>query len=132
MRHQSREIALQILFQMEFAPQIRISQFMELYGETFNQNTLNYADIIVQGVRTHLEKIDQMIQSASSHWKISRMAIIDRNILRMATYEMKFMPDSLKPNIVINESIELAKKYGAEESSKFVNGLLDQISRSQA
>lgn len=132
MRHQSREIALQILFQMEFAPQIRISQFMELYGETFNQNTLNYADIIVQGVRTHLEKIDQMIQSASSHWKISRMAIIDRNILRMATFEMKFMPDALKPNIVINESIELAKKYGAEESSKFVNGLLDQISRSQA
>lgn len=132
MRHQSREIALQILFQMEFAPQIRISQFMELYGETFNQNTLNYADIIVQGVRNHLEKIDQMIQSASSHWKISRMAIIDRNILRMATFEMKFMPDALKPNIVINESIELAKKYGAEESSKFVNGLLDQISRSQA
>lgn len=129
MRHQSRELALQILFQIEFAPQIEYSEFLEIFEQSYNQDTIDYADMLVRGVKAHLEKIDAAIQAASSHWKISRMAIIDRNILRMATFEMRIMPDALRPNIVINESIELAKKYGTEESSKFVNGLLDQIAK---
>lgn len=131
MRHKSRELALQVLFQIEFAPQIEYAEFLEVFEQSFDQDTIDYAELIVSGVKSNLEKIDAMVQTASSHWKISRMAIIDRNILRMATFEMKIMPDALKPNIVINESIELAKRYGTEESSKFVNGVLDQIARGQ-
>ncbi len=130
MRHKSRELALQILFQIEFAPQIEYAEFLEVFEQSFDQDTIDYAELLVSGVKSNLEKIDSMVQTASSHWKISRMAIIDRNILRMATFEMKVMPDALKPNIVINESIELAKRYGTEESSKFINGVLDQIARS--
>ncbi len=129
MRHQSRELALQILFQIEFAPQIEYAEFLEIFEQSYSQNIIDYAEMLISGVKTNIEKIDGMIQAASSHWKISRMAIIDRNILRMATFEMRLMPDALKPNIVINEAVELAKKYGTEESSKFVNGILDQISR---
>jgi N utilization substance protein B len=132
MRHQSRELALQILFQIEFAPQIEYSEFLEIFEQSFDQQTVDYADMIIRGVKDHKEHIDSKIQAASSHWKIDRMSIIDRNILRMATFEMKVMPSPLKPNIVINESIELAKKYGSEESSKFVNGILDQIAHSQS
>ncbi len=130
MRHKSRELALQILFQIEFAPQIEYAEFLEVFEQSFDQDTIDYAELLVSGVKSNLEKIDSMVQTASSHWKISRMAIIDRNILRMATFEMKVMPDALKPNIVINESIELAKRYGTEESYKFINGVLDQIARS--
>lgn len=129
MRHQSRELALQILFQIEFSPQIEYAEFLEIFEQSHNQDVIDYADMLIRGVKDNSEKIDGMIQTASSHWKIARMAIIDRNILRMATFEMCLMPDSLKPNIVINEAVELAKKYGTEESSRFVNGLLDQISR---
>lgn len=129
MRHQSRELALQILFQIEFAPQIEYAEFLEIFEQTYDQDVIDYAELIISGVKENREKIDDLIQSASAHWKISRMAIIDRNILRMATFEMRMMADALKPNIVINEAVELAKKYGTEESSKFVNGVLDQIGK---
>lgn len=129
MRHQSRELALQILFQIEFAPQIEYAEFLEVFEQSFSQDVIDYADMLINGVKSNLTKIDEMIQSASSHWKVGRMAIVDRNILRMAVFEMKLMPDALKPNIVINEAVELAKRYGTSESSSFINGILDQISR---
>jgi N utilization substance protein B len=129
MRQQSRELALQILFQIEFAPQIEYAEFLEVFEQSFNQDVIDYADLLINGVKNNLEKIDAAIQGASSHWKISRMAIVDRNILRMAVFEMKFMSDALKPNIVINEAVNLAKKYGTSESSSFVNGILDQLAK---
>ena len=129
MRHQSRELALQILFQIEFAPQIEYSEFLEVFEQSFGQDVIDYADLLISGVKKNLPKIDAAIQSASSHWKISRMAIVDRNILRMAYFEMILMPDALKPNIVINEAVELAKRYGTAESSSFVNGILDQLAK---
>lgn len=129
MRHQSRELALQILFQIEFAPQIEYAEFLEVFEQSVGQDVINYADLLINGVKTHREQIDQKIHSYSQHWKMDRMAIVDRNILRMAVFEMKFLPDPLKPNIVINEAVELAKKYSTTESAGFVNGLLDQIGR---
>jgi len=129
MRHQSRELALQILFQIEFAPQIEYAEFLEVFEQSFSQDVIDYADLLINGVKNNSEKIDQMIQSVSSHWKVGRMAIVDRNILRMAVFEMRLMADALKPNIVINEAVELAKRYGTTESASFVNGILDQISR---
>jgi len=129
MRHQSRELALQILFQIEFAPQIQYSEFLEVFEQSFSQDVIDYADLLINGVKANQGDIDELVQAQSQHWKIARMAIVDRNILRMAAYEMRFMPDPLKPNIVINEALELAKKYGSTDSASFVNGVLDQIGR---
>jgi N utilization substance protein B len=129
MRHQSRELALQILFQIEFAPQIEYAEFLEVFEQSFSQDVIDYADLLINGVKNNREKIDELIQGASSHWKVSRMAIVDRNILRMSTFEMRLMPDALKPNIVINEAVDLAKKYGTSESGSFINGVLDQLAK---
>lgn len=129
MRHQSRELALQILFQIEFAPQIQYAEFLEVFEQSFDQDVIDYADLLITGVKNNKDQIDLLIQKSSQHWKIERMAIVDRNILRMAIFEMTIMKDPLKPNIVINEAVELAKKYGSTDSSSFVNGLLDQVAK---
>jgi N utilization substance protein B len=129
MRHQSRELALQILFQIEFAPQIEYAEFLEVFEQTHTEEDIAYADLIISGVKQNCEKLDGLVQKASQHWKVARMANVDRNILRMAAFEMKLMADPLKPNIVINEAVELAKRYGTTESASFVNGILDQIAK---
>lgn len=129
MRHQSRELALQILFQIEFAPQIQYAEFLEVFEQSFSQDIIDYADLLINGVKSNKEQIDSAIQTVSQHWKVARMAIVDRNILRMAYFEMVLMSDALKPNIVINEAVELAKKYGTTESSSFINGILDQLAK---
>lgn len=129
MRHQSRELALQILFQIEFAPQIQHAEFLEVFEQSFSQDIIDYADMLINGVKNNLAPIDSAIQAVSQHWKVARMAIVDRNILRMAYFEMCLMPDALRPNIVINEAVELAKKYGTTESSSFINGILDQLAK---
>ena len=129
MRRQSREISLQVLFQLEFTPQLNMTQFLDLFEQTFDRDTLDYAQKLLQGVRNNMEKIDEMIQAVSQHWKISRMAIIDRNILGQAIFEIRLSDEMIHPSIVINESIELAKKYGTTDSSSFINGILDQIAK---
>lgn len=129
MRHQSRELALQILFQTEFAPQIEYAEFLEVFEQSFAQDVIDYADLLVNGVKEHREKIDDVIQATAKNWKVGRMAIVDRNILRVAVFEMKLMPSPLKPSIAINEAVELAKRYSTTESASFVNGILDQVAK---
>jgi N utilization substance protein B len=129
MRRQSREIALQILFQIEFAPQIEYSEFLEVFEQSYDQEILDFADLLITGVKSHKEQIDAMITSSGSHWSLNRMAIVDRNILRIAIFETKIMPDPSKPSIAINEAIELAKKFSTTESAGFVNGVLDQVTQ---
>lgn len=90
---------------------------------------IDYAEMLINGVKNNLERIDSIIQDISQHWKVSRMAIVDRNILRMGVYEMRVMAEPLTKNIVIDEAVELAKKYSTSESASFVNGLLDQIAK---
>lgn len=129
MRRQSRELALQVLFQTEFAPQISYRDLMDVLGATSETETVTYADELIRGVQSRKAEIDSKIQSSSAHWKLERMATIDRNILRVAVYEMRFAPTPIKENIVINEAVEIAKKFGTTESASFVNGLLDQIGK---
>lgn len=131
LRRQSRELALQVLFQTEFAPQISYGTFLEVFEHQLDHQIIAYAEELVSGVQNFKVEVDAKIQSSSAHWKVDRMATIDRNILRIAVYEMKFSKDPLKENIAINEAVEIAKKYGTTESASFVNGLLDQIGRSQ-
>ena len=131
MRRQSREIALQILFQIEYAPQISFDDLLALYEEKKDSTLVKYADEIIRGVQEHKTNIDQKIQEASRHWKIERMGGVDRNILRMATFEIFYAPELIEPKIAINEAIEIAKVFGTQESASFVNGLLDQVVRNE-
>ena len=130
MRRKSREIALQILFQSEFAPQISIPTFIEVYEDSVDNETLKYASFLIEGVKANQEKIDSSIQSAARNWKLDRMATVDRNLLRIAVFEMKFSGENLKPHMAINEAIEIAKKFSTEDSASFINGILDQVGKS--
>jgi N utilization substance protein B len=131
MRRQSREIALQILFQTEYAPQISFEDLLSLYEDKKEAAAIKYADTIIRGVQEFQTKIDEKIQLASRHWKIERMGGVDRNILRIAVFEIFHATEMLEAKIAINEAIELAKVYGAQESSSFVNGILDQVVRNE-
>ena len=91
---------------------------------------LGYIESSVKGTRAHLEEIDALITThLKEGWQLSRIMAADRNILRLAVYEMKFVEPTLPKNIVINEAVELAKKYGTDDSSRFVNGILESISK---
>ncbi len=129
MKHQGREIALQILFHGEFTDKITPQDVLNLFEDSFPKEALDYADELVQGVRQHQTEIDKTIQSTSSHWALHRMALVDRNILRVSIFEMKHAIFPVKPNISINEAVELAKKYGSTDSPSFVNGVLDTVAR---
>lgn len=129
MRRQARELALQALFQTEFAPQVSYGQILELFESSVDPSIISYADSLVKGVQNNSQAIDSKIQSSSAHWKMDRMATIDRNILRIAVYEMKFSSEPLKENIAINEAVEISKKYGSADSASFVNGILDQVAK---
>lgn len=131
MRRQSREIALQILFQIEYAPQISYENLISLFEEQRDTSVISYADTIISGVQKSKEPIDQKIQEASRHWKIERMGGVDRNILRTAVFEMFYAQELLEPKIAINEAIEIAKIYGSQESAAFINGILDQVVRNE-
>ena len=126
-RRKARESTLQILFQLEFDN----SQLEKTLNEHWkNKKVLKeireYSSWLVKGIITHQEKIDNIIQSTSEHWRISRMALIDRNILRMAVFELLY-EESIAPAVVINEAIEVAKKYSGEKASTFINGILDAV-----
>ena len=132
LRRRSRELAMQVLFQGEFEKDLNVEQGLALYRESFDSEPeiWDFAKNLIRGVIQNREQIDQKIQAHSSHWKLDRMSIVDRNILRIATFEMMFLQDEVPRNVVINEAIEVAKKFGATDSSGFVNGILDQLSRS--
>lgn len=89
-----------------------------------SQATREFARSLVKGTRAHISEIDACIEEASRDWKLTRMATVDRNIARIAVYEMKFAEPALTPNIAINEAVELSKKYGSDESARFINGIL--------
>ena len=89
-----------------------------------------YIETSVKGARAHLKEIDEIITAnLKQGWQLPRIMAADRNILRLAVYEMKFIEPALAKNIIINEAVELAKKYGTDDSSRFVNGILESISK---
>lgn len=131
-RRISREIALQILYQMEFDSNLTPAQGLRQYEDHFknDQSSLDYTQKLIAGIKEHQSQIDETIQKFSINWKISRMSHVDRNIIRLSIYEMTHMKDEVPKNASINEAIEIAKKFGSEDSSHFINGILDQISKS--
>lgn len=127
-RRRARECALQLLYMWEFhkkSDHIGVRVFW-IDRPQEELSTREFATALVDGVLEHLEEVDDLIRKASLNWRIDRMATVDRNILRIATFELKHVADTpLK--VVLNEAIELSKRYGSEDSGAFVNGVLDKI-----
>lgn len=131
-RRQGREIALQVLYQMDATPPIPADEALRLYfahlSETAEPKVRAFAEQLVQGVFSHLDEIDRTIRQYSQNWRLERMARVDRNILRLASFELLFSTEVPK-EVVLDEGIELAKRFGTEESASFINGVLDRIGR---
>jgi N utilization substance protein B len=128
-RRKARECALQILFQLEFNsgdPKDLVKVYWE--HQRASRQVREYGTWIVESILAHGEAIDKAIQSASKNWRLARMAVVDRNILRIAVCELLYEP-TLDPAIVMDEAIEIAKRYSGEESARFVNGVLDAVGR---
>ena len=139
-RRKAREYALQALYTTD---QTRdgVNQALnglwaglldETEGELGNRQAesqeVEFATAIAQGVVDHLDALDERIENSSTNWRVARMAVVDRNILRMATYELLHM-DGIPANVSINEAVELAKRFGTKDSRAFVNGILDRIAK---
>ena len=126
-RRKSRESALQILFELEF-DNTKLEKTLYEYWENrvASEAVKEYAIWLVKGIVSHQQEIDRIIQSNSEHWRISRMALVDRNLLRIAVFEL-LEEEDIAPAIIINEAIEIAKKYSSEEAATFVNGVLDAV-----
>lgn len=131
-RSRAREIAMQVLFQFD----VRGERYADEVGKTIASLCENEADgdgdlvqfaaRLVEGTLQHRSAIDQRLQSVTRNWDLRRMAIVDRNVLRMAAYELMFCTD-VPPKVAINEAIELGKKFSTANSGGFVNGILDRI-----
>lgn len=131
-RTQSREIALQILYQYEMNP-CPVRELMDLYwnnNQTVPEEVRQFSEILVEGTVKHVTELDEIIIKAAQNWDLKRMAVIDRNILRFAAFELLFLAD-VPPKVSINEAVNIAKRFSQEESGKFVNGILDHINHTE-
>lgn len=126
-RSRCREWALQFLYQTEFIGERRVEDLRDFWGHFQEGDAVPaYLADLVEGVASHLDELDALIGRYSEHWRLERMTLVDRNLLRLAIYELLYRPD-IPPKVVINEAVEMAKRFGTEASGAFVNGILDQI-----
>lgn len=131
-RRTARELVVQSLFQIDFSA---CSAEEALDAAVEEQNTKsavkarNYAQISLNGILNSLAEIDAKIADFSIDWEVSRMPAVDRNILRLAVYEIYFAGEKIPAGIAINEAVEIAKVYGSEDSPRFINGLLGKMVR---
>ncbi len=126
-RTKARERALQALYQIDVAAEgidDALGRFWRSF-EPVEREVMTLAEAIVRGVAGHRRAIDDTIERVSTNWRLDRMAKVDRNVLRLAVYELLETETPVK--VVINEAIELGKKYGSESSGAFVNGVLDKV-----
>lgn len=132
-RRQARENALQALYQCDTLCDFS-SSCVDWYFESFHEisspsekiTDFDFAKKILNGVIENLDAIDSFISSCSQNWSMARMSQVDRNILRIGAFEICFL-DDVPPNVSINEAIEVAKRYAADDSPMFINGILDRI-----
>lgn len=126
-RHSGREAALQMFFQMEGSG-AAAEQVIELFWRNFDPDPegRSYADAAVRGIATAQGPVDAQITAASTHWRLERMARVDRNVLRLGTWELIHCLDVPRA-VILDEAVELAKSYGTEDSGPFVNGVLNRI-----
>jgi N utilization substance protein B len=129
-RRKAREVALQFLYQLDLQgesdPAPHAAEFWARHP--LDEDTRQFADSMVRGVKAAQAKVDDIIARYTEHWDLDRMAVVDRNILRLAVYELGWRTET-PPKVVINEAIEIAKKFGTRESGRFINGILDRVHR---
>ena len=128
-RRRARELALQLLYQFELtdaAPEEMQAGFEE--WKSAGENVRDFADNLLRGALDKMDEIDAELVRQTTHWRLERLAAVDRNILRLAMYELIYESDTPHA-VVIDEAIEIAKKYGAKDSGRFVNGVLDGFVR---
>ena len=128
-RRKARECALQMLFAADVVKNtglFSIDDYWRELGETdFDDKTRAFANNLVEGTLKHNEPIDERIRTRAEHWRIERMAIVDRNVLRLAVYE--FLYEDTPHTVVINEALEIARRFSTFEATQFINGILDAI-----
>jgi len=143
-RRLSREIVLRLLFQFDAGQTSSPRESFTLFCENFSlredlkeildcdhggfEEALPFAQELFFGVTAHLAELDGLLEKASEHWRLDRMSRVDRNVLRLALYEMLYRPD-IPLKVSLNEAIDLGKNYGSEDSGAFINGVLDRIHR---
>jgi transcription antitermination protein NusB len=127
LRRRAREAAMTLLYQADIGvPELPAHMQHHFQSWRLPPKAQAYAKLLVEGVLAEQQKIDEALSEVSAHWRLHRMNIIDRNILRMAIYEILHVPD-VPRNVSINEGIELGKAFGTEESGSFINGILDRF-----
>ena len=130
-RSQARELAMQLLFSMEarndFSPECK-DAFLEFYPP---ENQKNYVNSVYDAFADHMEEVDAAIEANAEHWHKDRIAKVDLAVLRVAIAEMTFAEETTPEGVAINEAVNIAKKFGSEESGLFVNGVLGNYSRSR-
>ena len=128
-RRAARELALKFLYQSEFnsdSPDSELSPFFE--RANVSEEIQNFTQSLIRKLLFHEKEVDELLKKISANWAPDRMALIDKNILRLGICELLF-DSTTPPKVVINEAVEIAKKFGTEESSDFINGILDKIFR---
>lgn len=129
-RTKAREFALQILYQLDITddtPGVALGVFWQaLAEENISQEIKDFTEQLVRGVIQNLTTINAKIAKYATNWQLQRMAVVDRNILRLGCYELAFR-DDIPPKVSINEAVDIAKKYSGGEAGKFVNAILDKI-----
>ena len=133
-RRKSRELCLQILFQKEFNSKFDLAEsvnYFKIHHQAQSEVT-QYASFLAKGVLDKSDEIDSLINSNSNNWKTSRMSSVDLNILRMAIFEAVLADEVNAPKVVINEALEIAKKYSSSDASSFINGILDHVVKTES
>jgi len=130
-RRNSRELALQALYQGELAGETGLLDFEEFCAHfQVNKKAMPYAKKLLQGVQGKREEINQRISRYAENWRLERMSVIDRNILRLAVFELHYQ-DDVPTSVAINEAVEIAKRYSTDDSGSFINGVLDAMARDE-
>ena len=125
-RRKAREIALQTLYQLDIANGEDVGKAEE--AAEVSDDDRAFSALLVRGTRENIAAIDEVIGKCAEHWSIKRMAVVERNILRLAVYELCYQKET-PYKVVIDEAVELAKKFGSEDSGGFINGILDRVCR---
>lgn len=129
-RRRAREHALQILFQLDIRKEKPSAAVLKHFWAEHkpDEEIKVFTEEIVKGTYKHLDKINDHIHKCAKNWSLDRMAVVDRNVIRMAVYEILYRLD-IPTSVTINEAIEIARKFGTDESGSFVNGILDSVAR---
>jgi N utilization substance protein B len=135
-RREARELALQALYQFDLlggdeSGTKSLAMFWEHFDPEAEDEVLAFARELVEGVREHRERIDALIAESAEHWRLPRLSRVDLSVLRLATFELFGRPE-IPASVTLNEAVEIARRFGSEESPAFVNGVLDHIARQLA